>query len=973
MKPLVHTYLLALIFCLGLFPQLSFAQDKLSNWYIQEVFLLADLNQDKYLSETEIIQLQENFAYYQNPENFEHTDKNNDGYLDYPEFRYRFGQALVHRQEIDEQELMSLSEEYPYFEDAAYKYLKRHPELTAHLTNNLVWTRANPDLMKQLIADKGWLSKEKQVLEALSSNLIWLSENPHLARKFYGIKKQKSISNIWKSWSISHQVFLANNDIEEGIQIDFPYWPSEKLESSSKEMIAAAPSPGEQQQWVDSLLMANQSLQSAYQKSDTELKRRDSVAESIFIEEIDGNTTEDFEALRAENEDLRTRVRQMMIEQKLARIEEDQLLETTIRQRQQIATMKKEQELSEEEGEGALVLNPESPLADELEKLKEENNSKAQRIKDLNQSIASINEANLGLQKENQELSRLSKSLTQDKLEEQDAKEKLLQELKERETQMALSGENREKDLLHQIDVLRLENQALLTAQEEHLQENEELEENLIKVIESKKDDNKDLLAIEEQYQQQILALEIELEKSHAQLIDNKSTKESEVEGLAASLKTSKEEIAALEQNIVELQNSKKSLKQSLSSQASLSVEVESLRKENKEMATELAMKNQQMVAMMAEQESIKQANEQEETQSIEEFANAIHLQRERDSLAGALETVVYERNALELQLSTQKDQINQQEKALEEQEAALAVQNASPNEGDDALYLRVNELEYHNSRLKDELEATLSLANEREAILEKRLKSSLKESKRMAAKMNRFKRRKRFFETSEGEKLDELTLELDAQRNRLAEMDEVNKALLAQLQANNNYLGQNISQRAQYQQEMSRLKSGISKLESENDSLQFLIDKGMAFQGPQQDSLLAYQERIYKLEQKIFQNQSNSKLQISRLNLEIDSLKTEVDQLEEDKISIARVHKAEASRSQRSDNRERRLLDLQMQLKEKELTLIQKEKVIHDKMQEITLKERKYQDMRRWEEELHLLERKLKNTQGYKEATRKD
>jgi DNA repair exonuclease SbcCD ATPase subunit len=373
----------------------------------------------------------------------------------------------------------------------------------------------------------------------------------------------------------------------------------------------------------------------------------------------------------------------------------------------------------------------------------------------------------------------------------------------------------------------------------------------------------------------------------------------------------------------------------------------------------------------MAEQEQLQSSLKDLKQQGSQERNWTDTRLQERDSLYKSLA-------AATIQIQTLEKELLENGKLMEQQKQAMASTKSTVGEGDfsaefDALFLRVNELEYKNARLKDELEATLSLAQEREAILEKRLKSSLKETTRMASRMTRYKKRKNFFDNADEERIDNMAIELEESRARLKEMDEVNRALLAQLQANNNYLGHNISKRDQYKQELTQMKTGMTKLELENDSLRFVVQHGLAFSGPRKDSIMAYQEKIYKLEQKIKLTQTASKDQISRLNQEILSLKSDVQLLSEERMTLAQVKKVEASRSQLSDDRERKLAQLELQLQEKDLTLRQKEKVIQDKLKEIEQQEKKYQDMQKWEEELHLLERKLKINPSYLKTTKTD
>lgn len=1057
MKPFVHTFFLALILTIGINPTVLLSQDNLSNWYVQEVFLLADLNQDKYLSEIEILALRENFAYYQNPENFDLADKNKDNYLDYQEFRYRFGQALVHRQEIDGKELKILSENYPYFENAAYKYLKRHPELTEKLMNNLLWTREHPDLMKQIISDRSWLSKEPSITESLSSNLIWLTENPNLARKFYQIKKGNAISDIWRSWGITHSNFMEDHKAEAGVQIDFPFWPTETPPET--ELLAEAPSPGAQQKWVDSLLMKNESLQLSIAKVQAELNRRDSVAEALFANQESVVPPEARGSLKAENEALRTRVRKMLIEKRLALIEENKLLATTITQKKQIAFLAKKQELSEEDG-NLTISEGTTSLEEELARYEAELASRDERIDDLNNAIAEANQANMDLMKAKARAERLADDLQSDNTRIEQEKEALINTLASNEAEASFL--KKEQELQNKINSLEQRNADLLSMQQTLTEEKEDMESSIARVITSKQEENAEITAIEEQYKQQILALDIELEKMLAMQENAQADSKQKQTEIASELQRSQDLAVSLESKVLRLEKEKQLLEKNLAivtsenakanedawtqernalsealaqsksdieklkedqenSSQNFEAEIHALAKEKEELSNTLAKNNQQIVGLLAEQELM---SKELETQKRQEQATSSEkisaLSKEKENLTNALaqsnqEIVALlanqenlEKNIASLQalenkernwtdsrlddrdslykslayanetiqqlqqdLSKSEQLIQDQKQSLEETRSLASAPNISPEL--DALYLRANELEYNNARLKDELEATLSLAGEREAILEKRLKSSIKESRRMANRMGRYKRRNKFKDATEEENMDKLALELAEGKAKLKEMNEVNQALLAQLQANNNYLGHNISKRDQYKQELFRLKSGLSKINLENDSLKYIIQNGPAYAGSNSDSLLAYQEKIYKLEQRILLNQHTNQDQIARLNLEIDSLETEVIGLEEEKVTLAQVQKVEASRSHITDDTERKLIQLEYQLKEKDLTLRQKEKVIQEKLKEIEQKEKKYQDMRKWEEELHLLERKLKLNPAYQDAKKEE
>ena len=313
---------------------------------------MADANGDKRLSTTEIKRMGKLLIYYLDDTHFQRTDTDKDGMLNESELAYRMGQAIVHRLETDEKELKKLEQEYPYFSDAKVKYLKRHPELAERLMENLVWSRTHPDQVVKIISDRSWLNQNPNVAKSLNRNLIWLVENPEPAVKFYRLREAKMQNGYMKSWRSIHKEYLNQHPelMEKPVMIDFPYWPEKKtMVTAENYMTPAAWDPD--QATIDSLIRLNRNQKEKYENQIANMlnkqKQRDSITHKIQDSPLDPVYTGDnIETLKVANEELRKRVKQLRIEHKLAMIEEDSLLATTIRQRIRIGLLEKSLDLA---------------------------------------------------------------------------------------------------------------------------------------------------------------------------------------------------------------------------------------------------------------------------------------------------------------------------------------------------------------------------------------------------------------------------------------------------------------------------------------------------------------------------------------------------------------------------------------------------------------------------------------------------
>lgn len=211
------------------------AQDELlsreiSEWFLEERFIIADQNEDALLDRDELRLFAIEFAYYLEPRSFEATDKNRDGYLSYHEIKSRVQSEATYRYNQDRKDLRNLALTYPLLQQADIRYLKDNPALVTSLFGNLTWMYENADLAKKIYSDKLWLDAHPEALLSLHRNLRWMAANPATARNLYRERTSTQFLPELLAWRADHMEFIRKHPrmdqfydfifIPEGIRIE---------------------------------------------------------------------------------------------------------------------------------------------------------------------------------------------------------------------------------------------------------------------------------------------------------------------------------------------------------------------------------------------------------------------------------------------------------------------------------------------------------------------------------------------------------------------------------------------------------------------------------------------------------------------------------------------------------------------------------------------------------------------------------
>ncbi|MDP5172264.1 MAG: hypothetical protein NWR72_18615 [Bacteroidia bacterium] len=298
-----------------------------SDWFLRQAFLLADFNGDGQLSLSETPQMCSQLDYYSTEKGFGDSDHNSDQLLSFEEVKATAWQAMVHRLSADEQELIRLKSQYSHLGEAQIQYLRRYPGLSSRLLANVVWTREHLGLVTKLSRDRTWLRENPEAADALQNNLIFWVEHPFIAREYYERPPAGNVAALYEAWRSLHRPYLqAQNKLPSYLALDFPYTaiPEKEIvtESSDRPIVAIAESrrTSGPENIVDS-------MKTVLKAAEDKIKRLENVIAALSSTQESGVS----QSSNAEQE-----LRRLRIEQKLARIEEDSLLATTIRQRKYI-------------------------------------------------------------------------------------------------------------------------------------------------------------------------------------------------------------------------------------------------------------------------------------------------------------------------------------------------------------------------------------------------------------------------------------------------------------------------------------------------------------------------------------------------------------------------------------------------------------------------------------------------------------
>lgn len=221
MKQFFLTFALLLTSFVSLFAQQNINQ-VLTDWYLEERFILVDQDRDALLDQDEIGQFPQEFGYYMDPRNFLLSDTDGDGKLSYRETKSRVVVEFNFRYAKEVASLGRLFDQNPTLKLADASYLKANPELTTSLLGNLYWMNNNPVLARSVYSDQNWMQSHTNALASLQRNLCWLVTHPADAKSMYKQLKLSRQAPEMMSWRAAHKHFLRRyNELPDDIILSF--------------------------------------------------------------------------------------------------------------------------------------------------------------------------------------------------------------------------------------------------------------------------------------------------------------------------------------------------------------------------------------------------------------------------------------------------------------------------------------------------------------------------------------------------------------------------------------------------------------------------------------------------------------------------------------------------------------------------------------------------------------------------------
>jgi hypothetical protein len=195
--------------------QAAFLGQEITDWYLEERFLIADQNDDAVLDQSEMKAFAGEFIYYLDDHHFSATDKNKDGYLSFNEINQKRKSEILYRYSQDRKQLVRLAKQYPFLNQADESYLKDNASLVARLFSNLTWMYEHAELAEEVYKDKMWLNKHPEVLISLHNNLRWMAANPTEAKDLYRDRNYTQNLPHLLGWRAHHKDFMRSHPLTD--------------------------------------------------------------------------------------------------------------------------------------------------------------------------------------------------------------------------------------------------------------------------------------------------------------------------------------------------------------------------------------------------------------------------------------------------------------------------------------------------------------------------------------------------------------------------------------------------------------------------------------------------------------------------------------------------------------------------------------------------------------------------------------
>ena len=199
-----------------------------SNWFLEERFIIADKNDDALLEREEMEAFAGEFVYYLSGRNYSLTDRNRDGFLSFNEMFARTRSEYMFRYNAEQRQLRNLRAQYSFLQNPDIVTLKANPELVKQLFTNLSWMYNFADVATALYMDKAWMNANPGVKLSLHKNLRWMAANPEKAKEMYRDRYTTQQLPELLAWRADHKDFFRKYPRLDHLYL-LEFFPSEIL------------------------------------------------------------------------------------------------------------------------------------------------------------------------------------------------------------------------------------------------------------------------------------------------------------------------------------------------------------------------------------------------------------------------------------------------------------------------------------------------------------------------------------------------------------------------------------------------------------------------------------------------------------------------------------------------------------------------------------------------------------------------
>lgn len=278
--------------------------------------------------------------------------------------------------------------------------------------------------------------------------------------------------------------------------------------------------------------------------------------------------------------------------------------------------------------------------------------------------------------------------------------------------------------------------------------------------------------------------------------------------------------------------------------------------------------------------------------------------------------------------------------------------------------------LVYDNTKLRQQLEATIVVSQEQESVLREQLRAVLKNNRRLEYQNRKLQRRvssRRLPGSGTAiARMDEANFELTEARTQISELESINERLLMQLQTTQGYILQKMREEGYANDRLAAEMQEGTSAKFQADTLSIALANALRNSWP--DTVAMLRQELREISR---QKESVELLAVtarSKYLQQRDSLVKVIDARDLELIRRNRVQNVDEQRFEIIQSKETELAKLEKQLQAQRQLLDQREQFISTRLEEIEAQAARYRQLDAWEADLKRREQRLRVQGGSSE-----